>query len=211
MLLDCKNCNNKFTLEEDELKLEGQVVKCPSCKEEWVFESKSNYLENRLAELDQDLYKTELQLNNLNNKHSGKIDQLEKDLKLKKEQQSKQKLLEDKIALYEKRITETEKSNSEQADLEIKILKMESEVEKASENIFTKNKDIEKKANYLEMKINSYKDDQKKEKQKKIKIYDDESDVVNFKSFENEEKDNKKNSTVETKKKVNFFWPKKNK
>ena len=209
MLLDCKNCNNKFTLEEDESKLEGQVVKCPSCKEEWVFESKSNYLENRLAELDQDLYKTELQLNNLNNKHSGKIDQLEKDLKLKKEQQSKQKLLEDKIGLYEKRITETEKSNSEQADLEIKISKMESEVEKASENIFTKNKDIEKKANYLEMKINSYKDDQKKEKQKKIEIYDDESDVVNFKSFENEEKDNKKNSTVETQKKVNYFWPKK--
>ena len=95
MLLDCKNCNNKFTLEEDESKLEGQVVKCPSCKEEWVFESKSNYLENRLAELDQDLYKTELQLNNLNNKHSEKIDQLEKDIKLKKEQQSKQKLLED--------------------------------------------------------------------------------------------------------------------
>ena len=101
-----------------------------------MYASQSNYLENRLAELDQDLYKTELQLNNLNNKHSEKIDQLEKDLKLKKEQQSKQKLLEDKIALYEKRITVTEKSNSEQADLEIKISKMENEVEKASENIF---------------------------------------------------------------------------
>ena len=208
MLLDCKNCNNKFTLEEDESKLEGQVVKCPSCKEEWVFESKSNYLENRLAELDQDLYKTELQLNNLNNKHSGKIDQLEKDLKLKKEQQSKQKLLEDKIALYEKRITETEKSNSEQADLEIKISKMESEVEKASENIFTKNKDIEKKANYLEMKIKSYKDDYNIKKEKKIENHDGESDVVNFKSFEQEEKKNKEEPKKEIKKKVNFFWPK---
>ena len=208
MLLDCKNCNNKFTLEEDESKLEGQVVKCPSCKEEWVFESKSNYLENRLAELDQDLYKTELQLNNLNNKHSGKIDQLEKDLKLKKEQQSKQKLLEDKIALYEKRITETEKSNSEQADLEIKISKMESEVEKASENIFTKNKDIEKKANYLEMKIKSYKDDYNIKKEKKIENHDGESDVVNFKSFEQEEKKKKEEPKKEIKKKVNFFWPK---
>jgi predicted Zn finger-like uncharacterized protein len=208
MLLDCKNCNNKFTLEEDEFKIEGQLIKCPSCKEEWTYESKSNYLEKRLAELDQDLYKTELQLNTLNNKHSEKIDQLEKNLKIKKDQQSKQKLLEDKIALYEKRITETEKTNSEQADLEIKIIKMENEVEKVSETIFSKNKDIEKKANYLEMKINSYKDDQIKEQQKKIIDYDDESDVINLKNFENEEKKNKEETTEEPKKKTNYFWPK---
>ena len=209
MLLDCKNCNNKFNLDDDH-NLEDQLsVQCPHCKEKWIYESPSNFLENRLAELDQDLYKTELKLNETHNKHSEKIETLEKNLKNKREELSKQILLEEKIALYEKRITETEKSNSEQADLEIKISKMENEVENVSENIFAKNKDIEKKANYLEMKINSYKDDQKKEKQKKIKIYDDESDVVNFKSFENEEKDNKKNSTVETQKKVNYFWPKK--
>jgi len=170
MLLDCKNCNNKFTLDEDEYKLEGQKVKCPNCKEEWVFVSNSNYLENRLAELDQDLHRTELKLNNLNNIHVEKVDQLEKDLKIKKEEQSKQKLLEDKIAMYEKRITETEKSNSEQANFEIKITKMENEVEKVSENIFTKNKDIEKKANYLEKKIKSYKDDYNIKKEKKLKI-----------------------------------------
>jgi len=208
MLLECKHCNNKFTLDEDESKLEGQVVKCSHCKVEWIYESTSNYLESRLAELDQDLHKTELKLNNLNNKHGEKIDQLEKDLKVKKEQQSKQKLLEDKITLYEKRITETEKSNSEQADLEIKIVQMENEVEKVSENIFTKNKDIEKKANYLEMKIKSYKDDYNIKKEKKIENHDGESDVVNFKSFEQEEKKNKEEPKKEIKKKVNFFWPK---
>ena len=208
MLLDCKKCNNKFTLDEDEYKLEGQKVKCLHCKEEWVYVSKSNYLENRLAELDQDLHRTELKLNNLSNKHAEKVDQLEKDLKIKKEQQSKQQLFEDKIALYEKRITETEKSNSEQADLEIKITKMENEVEKVTESIFTKDKDIEKKANYLEMKIKSYKDDEKKVRPKKIETYNSESDVVNFKSFEQEEKKNKEQTTKEIKKKANFFWPK---
>ena len=208
MLLDCKNCNNKFTLDEDEYKLEGQKVKCLHCKEEWVYVSKSNYLENRLAELDQDLHRTELKLNNLNNIHVEKVDQLEKDLKIKKEEQSKQKLLEDKIAVYEKRITETEKSNSRQADLEIKITKMENEVEKATENIFAKNKVIEKKANYLEMKIKSYKDDLDKERQKKIETYNSESEVVNFKSFEQKEKKNKEEPTKEIKKKANFFWPK---
>jgi len=208
MLLDCKNCNSKFTLDEDEYKLEGQKVKCLHCKEEWVYVSKSNYLENRLAELDQDLHRTELKLNNLSTKHIEKVDQLEKDLKIKKEQQSKQKLLEDKIAAYEKRITETEKSNAEQADLEIKITQMENEVEKVAENIFTKDKDIEKKANYLEMKIKSYKDDLDKERQKKIETYNGESEVVNFNSFEQEGKKNKEEPTKEKKKKANFFWPK---
>ena len=208
MLLECKNCNNKFTLEEDEHKLEGQKVKCLHCKEEWVYVSNSNYLENRLAELDQDLHRTELKLNNLSTKHIEKVDQLEKNLKIKKEEQTKQKLLEDKIALYEKRITETEKSNAEQADLEIQITKMENEVDTVTENIFIKNKDIEKKANYLEMKIKSYKDDLDRERQKKIETYKSESEVVNFKSFEQEEKKNKEKPTEKIKKKANFFWPK---
>ena len=115
-MLDCKNCNNKFTLDIDH-NLEDQLsVQCPHCKEKWIYESPSNYLENRLAELDQDLYKKELKLNETHNKHSEKIETLEKNLKNKREELSKQILLEEKIALYEKRITETEKSNSEQAD-----------------------------------------------------------------------------------------------
>jgi len=207
MLLDCKNCNNKFTLDIDH-NLEDQLsVQCPHCKEKWIYESPSNFLENRLAELDQDLYKTELKLNETHNKHSEKIETLEKNLKNKREELSKQILLEEKIALYEKRITETEKSNSEQADLEIKISKMENEVENVSENIFAKNKDIEKKANYLEMKIKSYKHENEKKEKAKMLIDDSESDVVNLKNFEKEEKKNKKAPVQEIKKKNKFFWP----
>ena len=207
MLLDCKNCNNKFTLDIDH-NLEDQLsVQCPHCKEKWIYESPSNFLENRLAELDQDLYKTELKLNETHNKHSEKIETLEKNLKNKREELSKQILLEEKIALYEKRITETEKSNSEQADLEIKISKMENEVENVSENIFAKNKDIEKKANYLEMKIKSYKHENEKKEKEKMLIDDSESDVVNLKNFEKEEKKNKKAPVQEIKKKHKFFWP----
>ena len=207
MLLDCKNCNNKFTLDEEEDKIEGQLVKCIHCKKEWVYASQSNYLENRLAELDQDLYKTESKLTETNNKYSEKIESLEKSLKIKKEELAKQMLLESKISLYEKRITETEKSNSEQANLEIKIAQMESEVEKASENIFAKNKDIEKKANYLEMKINSYNEENMRNGDKKITTADIEGDVVNFKSFGQEVKKEKEDPVLKNKKKSKFFWP----
>ena len=207
MLLDYKNCNNKFNLDDDH-NLEDQLsVQCPHCKEKWIYESPSNFLENRLAELDQDLYKTELKLTETNNKHSQKIESLEKSLKIKKEELAKQMLLESKISLYEKRITETEKSNSEQANLEIKIAQMESEVEKASENIFAKNKDIEKKANYLEMKINSYNEENMRNGDKKITTADIEGDVVNFKSFEQDVKKKKEDPVLKNKKKSKFFWP----
>ena len=62
MLLDCKNCKKKFTLIDDEIKLEGQLVKCIHCNQEWIYE-KYNYLENRLTTLNQDLYRTEVELN----------------------------------------------------------------------------------------------------------------------------------------------------
>ncbi|MDB4845576.1 zinc-ribbon domain-containing protein [Candidatus Pelagibacter sp.] len=204
MIIDCKNCNSKFTLDEEESKLDGQTIKCLHCQDEWVYMSKSRYLENRLEELDQDLYKTELKLNEINNKHIEKIVKLENNLKIKKEQLSKQKILEDKVSLYEKRITQAEKSNSEQADLEIKIAKMENEIENVTENIFSKNKNIEKKANYLEMKINSYKN--KKNDKNEIKTHI-KSDIVNFKSFEQEEKNTKKKSSLESKIKSKLFWP----
>ena len=207
MIIDCKNCNSKFTLDEEESKLDGQTIKCLHCQDEWVYMSKSRYLENRLEELDQDLYKTELKLNEINNKHIEKIVKLENNLKIKKEQLSKQKILEDKVSLYEKRITQAEKSNSEQADLEIKIAKMENEIENVTENIFSKNKNIEKKANYLEMKINSYNEENMRNGDKKITTADIEGDVVNFKSFEQDVKKKKEDPVLKNKKKSKFFWP----
>jgi len=178
MLLDCKICKNKFTLIEDEINLEGKLITCEYCKEEWIYQSRTHYLEVRLAELDEDLNKKEIKISEENIKHNEKIHLLEKDLKTKKEELTKQKLLEERIGTFEKRITDTEKLNSQQADLEIQVAQMENEVKKTSENILTKNDNIEKKANYLEMKINSYKRENKNKES--IVINDRRNDVVNF-------------------------------
>ena len=68
---------------------------------------------------------------------------------------SEQKTIEDRIIFFEKHITSREKINAEQAELENKIEKMKDEPKETSDKILNKNKDLENKANYLEMKINS--------------------------------------------------------
>ncbi len=73
-------------------------------------------------------------------------------------------------------------------------------MKKNSENIITKNKDIEKKANYLEMKINSYNFENNSNK-KSIAVNDKNNDVVNLRNYDQEEKNTK------LKKKHRFFWP----
>ena len=60
-----------------------------------------------------------------------------------------------RIIFFEKHITSREKINAEQAELENKIEKMKDEPKETSDKILNKNKDLENKANYLEMKINS--------------------------------------------------------
>ena len=59
-----------------------------------------------------------------------------------------------------------------------------------------KNANIEKKANYLEMKINPFKPVNNQDESHKSN--DKNNDVVNFKNYEPEEK---------KKKKYSFFWP----
>ena len=201
MLINCKSCSKKFILNNSELDLEGSLITCTHCKKEWIYESKTHFLENRLAELDADLNKKEINLTEQNNKHNERINFLEKDLKIKIVELSKQRLLEERIATFEKRITDTEKLNSYQADLEIQKNKLEEEVKVTSENIILKNNDIEKKANYLEMKISSYDFDKIDSLKKPIAVNDKNTDVVNLKNYDQEEK-NKNN-----KNKHRFFWP----
>ena len=86
---------------------------------------------------------------------SGKIEELDKDLKSKYAELSEQEIIENRIMLFEKRITNTEKINAKQGELEIKIKQMKNELKEISDKISNKNKDFENKANYLEMKINS--------------------------------------------------------
>jgi hypothetical protein len=195
MILDCKNCKKKLTFIEDDISLEGQLITCKYCNEDWIYNSMTLYLENKLIELDLDLNTKEIKINELNTKHNEKIQQLEKDLNLKKEELNTQKLLEERISLFEKRVTDTEKLNIVQANLEIQIAQMENEVKKTSENISNKNETIEKKTNYLKMKINPYKNEP--QDNESIRVNDKNTGVVNFKAYEKDEKKTKKRS---------FFW-----
>ena len=74
---------------------------------------------------------------------------------MKNKELSEQKKIEDRIILFERRITNTEKINAEQAELENKIEEMKDELKETSDKILNKNKDFENKTNYLEMKIKS--------------------------------------------------------
>ena len=217
MILHCKNCKKKFSILGEESYIEGKIVQCKHCKEEWIYESKSKYLENRLAELGEDLDKTEIILNVKKNENKDKIINLENNLKIKTEELDNQKKLEEKVLAFEKRLTDTEKSNSEQWELEIKITDMEKQIKTTHEDIYTKNKDIEKKTNYIETKINSYNNPENipshKEEQK-IKV--NSSEVVNLGVFDknnkrNKDQDNKRNKDQETenkkRKKFRFFSP----
>lgn len=198
MLINCKNCNEKFLIDKSELDLEGSLITCKHCKEEWIFETRTHFLENKLAELDSDLKQKEMHLNEQNDNHNVRIEALEKDLVNKNKELIKQQLLEERIATFEKRITDTEKLNSYQANLEIQKDKLEEAVKVTSENIIIKNRDIEKKANYLEMKINSYDFNSIDKVKKPIAV----NDVVNLNNYDHDEKvkkDIKKNR---------YFWPK---
>jgi len=209
MILHCKNCKEKFPIRGDETEIEGNLVRCGHCHQEWIYESKSKYLENRLADLSKDLDKTEAMLNLKKNEHKEKISDLESNLIIKKKELEDQSKLEQKVLAFERRLTDTEKTNSEQIDLEIKIAKKEKEIKSVYENIYSKNIDIEEKTKYIESKIKSY------NRETNLKTNDDEqkiqvnsSEVVNLKNFEKGNKKNKhKVSENKKKKKYRFFSP----
>ena len=209
MFLHCKNCKQKFSIIENEAEIEGNLVHCRHCHHEWIYESKSKYLENRLAELSEDLDKTDAMLSLKKNEHKEKILNLEENLKIKKKELEDQNNLEERVLAFEKRLTKTEKANSEQVELEIKITDMEKQIKSTYEDIYSKNTDIEKKANYIESKISLY------NREANLKSNDDEqkievnsSDVVNLRVFEKDNKRNKdKGNENKKKRKFHFFSP----
>ena len=155
MLINCKYCDSKFAVNAEEVGFDGRLIKCENCKKEWFQESKSQSLEKKLIELDQNLHATEVQLIQQKNIHSDKIAQLENALKVKKKELTKQKLLEERISLFEKRITDTEKEIAAQSLVENRIIQLEKEIKQNSFDSFVKNTNLEKKANYLQRKIHS--------------------------------------------------------
>jgi len=188
MNLNCKYCKADIDTVIDESSIEGKLIQCSSCNKEWIYMAKSEYILDKLEELDLSWKKKENSLNEQLSNYNSKIEELEKDLKVKNKELSEQKTIEDRIILFEKRITSTEKINAEQAELESKIEKMKDELKETSDKILNKNKDFENKANYLEMKIKSSNIISNKNKTLK----DDTININQFKQKENTEETNTK-------------------
>ena len=201
MKIDCQNCKSKITIAENESTFETKIITCNICKEEFIYHSQTSFLENRLNELEKDLVKKESRINDQNTLYDEKIKLLELDLINKKKELEKQSLLEKKVVGFENRVTETEKLNSHQADLETKIFELEKNVKKTSEDILNKNTRIEKKANYLEMKAISI--NKKSDENQSIAVNENANDVVNFRAYEKKDA----NDTF----KKSFFWSNKDK
>ena len=188
MNLNCKYCKADIDTDIEESSIEGKLIQCNSCNKEWIYMAKSEYILDKLEELDLSWKKKENSLNEQLSNYNSKIEELEKDLKVKNKELSEQKTIEDRIILFEKRITSTEKINAEQAELESKIEKMKDELKETSDKILNKNKDFENKANYLEMKIKSSNIISNKNKTLK----DDTININQFKQKENTEETNTK-------------------
>ena len=209
-MIHCNNCKKKFYLINENSELEGKIVQCKYCNEKWLYESKTKYLENRLAELNTDLDNTESKINLRKKECQEKITKLEEDLDLKKNEFELQKILQDKVNTFENRLKETEKLNSEELELNDKVGEVKKQIRTTTENISSYNKDIEEKTNYIESRINSYNKDTTEDELLNRNISNDtNSEVVNIKRHLNPSNENNKNYSEDNKEKKRdrFFSP----
>ena len=130
------------------------------------FQKKNNYLNENKKIL-------EARNSNLSS-NLLKIEKLEKSLKTGKEELTKQKLLEDRIGLFEKRITDTEKEIETQSLLKNKITKLEKDFVGAKvETRANEVTDTEKLHQIKEIKVeNNLKKDLTNVRQETLKIND---------------------------------------
>ena len=209
-MIHCNNCKKKFYLINENSELEGKIVQCKYCNEKWLYESKTKYLENRLAALNTDLDNAESKINLRKKECQEKIKKLEEDLDLKKNEFELQKILQDKVNTFENRLKETEKLNSEELELNDKVGKVKKQIRTTTENISSYNKDIEEKTNYIESRINSYNKDKNEDELLNRNISNDiNSEVVNIKRHLNPSNENNKNYSEDNKEKKRdrFFSP----
>ena len=119
-------------------------------------------------------------------------------------------MLQDKVSLFENRLKETEKLNSEELELNDKVGKVKKQIRTTTENISSYNKDIEEKTNYIESRINSYnKDTTEDELLNRNTSNNINSEVVNIKRHLNPSNENNKNYSEDNKEKKRdrFFSP----
>ena len=209
-MIHCNNCKKKFYLINENSELEGKIVQCKYCNEKWLYESKTKYLENRLTALNTDLDNTESKINLRKKECQEKITKLEEDLDLKKNEFELQKILQDKVSVFENRLKETEKLNSEELELNDKVGEVKKQIRTTTENISSYNKDIEEKTNYIESRINSYnKDKNEDELLNRNSSNDINSEVVNIKRHLNPSSENNENYSEDNKEKKRdrFFSP----
>ena len=209
-MIHCNNCKKKFYLINENSELEGKIVQCKYCNEKWLYESKTKYLENRLTALNTDLDNAESKINLRKKECQEKITKLEEDLDLKKNEFELQKILQDKVSVFENRLKETEKLNSEELELNDKVGKVKKQIRTTTENISSYNKDIEEKTNYIESRINSFnKDKNEDELINRNTSNDINSEVVNIKRHLNPSSENNENYSEDNKEKKRnrFFSP----
>ena len=209
-MIHCNNCKKKFYLINENSELEGKIVQCKYCNEKWLYESKTKYLENRLTALNTDLDNAESKINLRKKECQEKITKLEEDLDLKKNEFELQKILQDKVSVFENRLKETEKLNSEELELNDKVGEVKKQIRTTTENISSYNKDIEEKTNYIESRINSYnKDKNEDELLNRNSSNDINSEVVNIKRHLNPSSENNENYSEHNKEKKRnrFFSP----
>ena len=84
MLINCLNCKKDFLLNKSEIELVGKLISCKHCDKEWIYESRAQYLETKLFELELELKQYEVRIIEQNTDHEEKIQILEKELKNQK-------------------------------------------------------------------------------------------------------------------------------
>ena len=150
MLIDCICGESKFAINAEQIGFDGRLVKCGKCGKEWFQESKLEIVEKKLVDLDQSLHAKELRVINQRNIFSDKISSLERSLEAKSKELESQKLLEQRLTLFESRIKDKESETYRQKKYEERINALEKQLEKTTLDLFIKNTSLEKRSAELQ-------------------------------------------------------------
>ena len=150
MLIDCIGGESKFAINAEQIGFDGRLVKCGKCGKEWFQESKLDVVEKKLVDLDQSLHAKELRVINKRNDFSDKISSLEKSLEAKKKELENQKILEQRLTLFESRIKNNDSELYRQKKYNERIGTLEKQLEKTTLDLFIKNTSLEKRCATLQ-------------------------------------------------------------